>query len=343
MDIQKYLNLNPNIKIINQSSSSLLEHEKPAEELETIKNRGNFLLRQELEDKTPINTPHCIIIYHMIFIIIFLTFALIILITNSNKNFFEIKYTDCSKENKCIKSFNITKTMKQPIYLYYKLNNFYSNHIDFVKSKSYNQLRGQIVSEKKIDSSCKYMSRNREHFKTENTSEILSYKMINMEPNALMNPCGLIANSMFNDIFKLYDDKNNSIDIFDYNITLNVDKKFFRNDVGSEKTQWYNKEDDHFIVWMNMELFPNFIKKWGYIKQDLPKGQYTMIIENNWGKTQWEIEKFFVLAKGNVFGTSKFFGYILIFCCSFEILFILFICLSKYRKKKFNPEEMKWD
>ena len=164
-----------------------------------------------------------------------------------------------------------------------------------------------------------------------------------MEPNALMNPCGLIANSMFNDIFKLYDDKNNSIDIFDYNITLNADKKFFRNDVGSEKTQWYNKEDDHFIVWMNMELFPNFIKKWGYIKQDLPKGQYTMIIENNWGKTQWEIEKFFVLAKGNVFGTSKFFGYILIFCCSFEILFILFICLSKYRKKKFNPEEMKWD
>ena len=58
MDVDEYLNLNPNIKIINQSSSSLLENEKPDEELEEIKNRGNYLLRQELKDKTPINTPN---------------------------------------------------------------------------------------------------------------------------------------------------------------------------------------------------------------------------------------------------------------------------------------------
>ena len=48
MEVETYLNRNPDIKIINQSSSSILEHEKPPEELEAIKNRGNFLLRNGL-------------------------------------------------------------------------------------------------------------------------------------------------------------------------------------------------------------------------------------------------------------------------------------------------------
>ena len=74
------------------------------------------------------------------------------------------------------------------------MDNFYSNHIDYVKSKNYNQLRGEEVSKKKIDSSCKYMSRNREHFKTENLNEIVSYANIVMDPDSIMNPCGLIAN-----------------------------------------------------------------------------------------------------------------------------------------------------
>jgi hypothetical protein len=283
----------------------------------------------------------------MIFIVIFLSIAFIILFTNLKQKFLEIEYTNCpniSTNNKCVKYFTISKTIKKPIYFYYKLQNFYSNHIKFVKSKNYNQLRGEVVSEKKIDSSCKYMSRNREHFKTENESIILSYKNISMESNAIMNPCGLIANSMFNDKFELYDNKNNFIKIHDSDITLKVYKEhFFKNDKDSEKTQWYNKEDDHFIVWMNMELFPTFMKKWGYINQDLQKGEYKMIIENNWGKAQWEVKKYFVLAKGNIFGSQKIFGYVLITCSIIEILFIIIIGISKYRKKKFNPEEMKWD
>ena len=343
MDIETYLNLNPNIKIINQSSSSLLEHEKPIEEIEFLKSRGNFLLRQELEDKTPINTPNCIIVYHMILIMIFSIISIIILVTNKKKNFKEVEYTSCESDT-CQKIFNISEDLKSPIYFYYKLDNFYSNHIDYVKSKNYNQLRGEEVSEKKIDSSCKYMSRNREHFKTNNLNEIVSYTSIAMDPDSIMNPCGLIANSIFNDTFKLFDEKDKQIYIWENGITLKIDKqKFFRNNKDSEKIQWYNKEDEHFINWMNMELFPNFIKKWGYIDQDLPKGEYKMIIKNNWGKTQWDIKKYFVLAKGNPLGSENFFGYMLIICSCLEVIFIFIICLTKYKKKKFNPEEMKWD
>lgn len=345
MDVDAYLNLNPDIQIINQSSSSMLEHEKSIEDIEEIKKRGNFLLRQELEDKTPINTPKCIIIYHTIFIIIFSSISFIILFTNQSKNFIEEKYNNsCTPKSICEFNFSIPINLKSPIYFYYKLNNFYSNHIDYVKSKNYAQLRGEIVDDKTIDLSCKYMSRNKDHFKNTNESLILSYENITMDSDSIMNPCGLIADSLFNDKFKLYDINGNNINIIEQNITSEIDKeKIYKNNINSENIQWLNKEDEHFIVWMNMELFPDFIKKWGYIDQDLPKGDYKISIENNWGKPQWEVSKYFVFAKGNCFGTSKFFGYVLIACTGLQILFILIIYLSKYRKKKFNPEEMKWD
>ena len=342
MDVETYLNRNPDIKIINQSSSSLLEHEKSPEELEAIKNRGNFLLRQELEDRTPLNTPNCIIFYHLIFIIIFSSLSIVILSTNSKKSYLEREYTSCP--SKCNISFNLSENIKSPIYFYYKLENFYSNHIDYVKSKNYNQLRGEIVSEKTIDSSCKYMSRNKDYFKTKNQSEILSCDNNIMDSNSIMNPCGLIASSMFNDNFSLYDSKGNKVDIIDKEIACEMDKKKnFKNNENWKNIQWKDKEDEHFMIWMNMELFPNFIKKWGYINKNLTKGEYTMCIENKWGKQQWNVKKYFVFAKGNIFGSEKFFGYILIICSAIELLFIIIIFLNKYKQRKFNPEEMKWD
>jgi hypothetical protein len=205
-------------------------------------------------------------------------------------------------------------------------------------------LRGENVSEKKIDTSCKYMSRNKDHFKTNNQSEIKSYSDEVMEPNSLMNPCGLIADSKFNDTFGLFSSNDNNITIDINKITYEMDrKKNFKNDKNYKNTQWQDKEDEHFIVWMNMELFPNFIKKWGNIYQDLPKGEYKLIINNQWGKSQWNIKKYFILAKGNKFGTETFFGFILIISCGLEVILIIIIYISKYKKKKFNPEEMKWD
>ena len=345
MEVEEYLNLNPNIKIINQSSSSLLENEKPDEELEEIKNRGNFLLRQELKDKTPIGTPNCIIFNHIVFIIIFVTIAALILSTNSKKNFIEINYTDCVLNKKCEIEFYIDKNLVSPIYVYYKLENFYSNHIDYVKSKNYLQLRGEKISDKKIDSSCKYMSRNEDHFIDDTEDQILSYANKTMNKTSIMNPCGLIANSIFTDKFELYNiDEKKYIKIEEKEITLKIDReKNFKNNKNSENIQWLNKEDEHFMVWMNMETFPNFIKKWGYIDKDLPKGKYKIIVDNKWGKIQWDVKKYFVLAKGNKFGSENFFGYILVVCCGLEIIFIIIIYISKYKKRKFNPEEMKWE
>ena len=341
MDIEIYLNRDPNIKIINQSSFNL-ENQKSSEEIEKIKNRGNFLLRQELEDKTPLCSVCCVVIYHLVFIVLFLAISIPILISYKKNDYIEVEYTSCQKDlnNICLLNFTIEEELTKPVYVYYKLDNFYTNQIDYVKSKSYSQLRGEKVAEEDIDSSCKDMSRNKDYF---GESDCFSYTNITMKKNEILNPCGLIARSMFNDTFRLYNSKGN-IYIDENLIASEIDRKInFKNSENSEILQWKNKEDEHFMIWMNMELFPNFLKKWGKIEQNIPKGEYLLNISMNWGKKEWGVKKFFVLAKGNDFGRDKFFGYALIAGVAAEVIIIIVVSLSCLSKKQFNPEEMKWD
>lgn len=43
--------------------------------------------------------------------------------------------------------------MKNPK-LYYRLDNFYSNHRNFVKSRSYAQLRGETLKKSEVSTDC---------------------------------------------------------------------------------------------------------------------------------------------------------------------------------------------
>lgn len=67
--------------------------------------------------------------------------------------------------------------MKAPVYLYYELANFYQNHRRYVKSRSDKQLAGTFYTESSQLSDC-------DPLRTLN--------------GKLLNPCGLIANSVFN-------------------------------------------------------------------------------------------------------------------------------------------------
>lgn len=346
MDVETYLNRDPNIKIINQSSLNL-ENQKSQEEIEEIRNRGNFLLRQELEDKTPLCSVCCVVSYHLVFIVLFLSIAIPILASYDKNNYIEIEYTSCQKtdNNICYIDFSIDKNLSSPIFVYYRLDNFFTNHIDYVKSKSYGQLRGEEITDKVIDSTCKDMSRNKDHFGSSNDSLIVSFNNVTMSPNGILNPCGLIARSMFNDTFDLFTiGQKEHIDIFENDIASEIDiQKNFKNSKNSGNVQWKDKEDEHFMVWMNMELFPNFLKKWGRIERNLPAGEYNVKIKINWGKKEWGVKKYFVLAKGSQFGRDRFFAYILIAGVAAEIIVIIVVSLSCISKKQFNPEEMKWD
>lgn len=84
----------------------------------------------------------------------------------------------------CSLQFTIPHELDPPVFLYYRLTNFYQNHRRYVKSQDADQLKGDAVSSGTIGSS-------------------------NCNPLRLDDqkkpyyPCGLIANSLFNDSFAM--------------------------------------------------------------------------------------------------------------------------------------------
>lgn len=96
--------------------------------------------------------------------------------------------------------------MKQPIFVYYQLDNFYQNHRRYVKSKNYKQLMGETV-EKLSD--CDPIATN----KSLNNAGIQNYYQayadgkaapeVKLVPDGNAIPCGLIAKSVFTDSYQL--------------------------------------------------------------------------------------------------------------------------------------------
>ncbi|KDO22526.1 hypothetical protein SPRG_11708 [Saprolegnia parasitica CBS 223.65] len=94
----------------------------------------------------------------------------------------------------CILRFTLDQDMKAPIYVYYQLDNFYQNHRRYVASRSDEQLRGAQPASL---SDCEPMGSS-----PKDTPRYSS--LTNSTPDVgtwALNPCGLIANSMFNDMF----------------------------------------------------------------------------------------------------------------------------------------------
>lgn len=83
----------------------------------------------------------------------------------------------------CKIQFQIPDTLNPPVLFYYQLTNFYQNHRRYVKSYDQSQLEGNVRSNSTISSSdCDPLT-------------------IDAETGKAYYPCGLIANSLFNDTF----------------------------------------------------------------------------------------------------------------------------------------------
>lgn len=87
-----------------------------------------------------------------------------------------------SSSGSCFLQFDIPKDMPAPVYMYYKMTNFYQNHRRYVQSYSEDQLNGKAVSAHSL--------RNPEDCKPLTTDA---------KTGKPIYPCGLIANSYFND------------------------------------------------------------------------------------------------------------------------------------------------
>lgn len=97
-----------------------------------------------------------------------------------------INYHEDRKETAttiCTLQFVIPEDIGPPVLFYYRLTNFYQNHRRYVKSLDTDQLKGIAVSKDTISGgSCDPLR-------------------IDPESNKPYYPCGLVANSLFNDTF----------------------------------------------------------------------------------------------------------------------------------------------
>lgn len=177
---------------------------------------------------------------------------------------------------KCTLTFRIPEVMSPPVLLYYRIENFYQNHRRYVASFYDKQLLGDDVSVSDVDGS---------------TCDPLT---INETSHQAYYPCGLIANSVFNDTFlsptllnvptsddqgnvtsQVYEMKNTSIawesdkDLYgprsstDYDNILPPPNWQIRYPDGKYSADYPPpnlKEDEHFIVWMRTAGLPTFSK-----------------------------------------------------------------------------------
>ncbi|KAF8477291.1 LEM3/CDC50 family protein [Kalaharituber pfeilii] len=84
----------------------------------------------------------------------------------------------------CRLEFEIPNALNPPVFFYYRLTNFYQNHRRYVKSVDERQLKGEAVSLSALRG-----------------SDACSPLITDPDTDKPYYPCGLIANSLFNDTF----------------------------------------------------------------------------------------------------------------------------------------------
>jgi hypothetical protein len=285
--------------------------------------------QQKLSAWRPVPTIISTTITFIIFGIIFIIIGIIIIIFSNNIREHSTRYDlECDGIGKlCTLEMYISDDLKAPVMFYYQLSNFYQNHRRYVKSKSNAQLGGQLLASDKILSDCdpvylnKHLDRkypfeydNAYIAELESKYTVKELQQYQLDPEASANPCGLIAKSVFNDTYNLYeyDDFNRAnkraIPINSTGIAWqsDIDMKYSLNDNYKNK-MWQNTTDEHFMVWMRTSGLPNFRKLWGRIQTDLKAGKYIIEIDNNYAVSQFEGEKFFVLSTVNAFGGKNYF------------------------------------
>eukprot|EP00770_Monocercomonoides_exilis_P003218 MONOS_3197.1-p1 / transcript=MONOS_3197.1 / gene=MONOS_3197 / organism=Monocercomonoides_exilis_PA203 / gene_product=LEM3 / transcript_product=LEM3 / location=Mono_scaffold00073:63932-65222(+) / protein_length=260 / sequence_SO=supercontig / SO=protein_coding / is_pseudo=false len=213
-------------------------------------------------------------------------------------NLFEhvIRYDNVSKDRVIEIPFHVEKDVAGPVYVLYQLDHFYQNHRRFVTSRDYDQLRGKKLNDRELN---KCDPRSGENQQIKDSERI---------------PCGIAANTMFNDIFSVEylgdatkSIKNNissnaqeeirqQIEIKKDGIVWPSDKKLYKSQAGSQK----DVTSDAFIGWMKPAALPSFRKMYGIITDGLKKGDYQVNIVNNYNLTL--NEKSVVFTKHSWFG-----------------------------------------
>ncbi|KAI5676026.1 hypothetical protein M9H77_06976 [Catharanthus roseus] len=212
-----------------------------------------------------------------------------------------VAFIQSTKTDKtCLKSFIVHKKMKNPIFIYYQLDNFYQNHRRYVKSRSDKQLRSPKYED--VTKPCEPEAHN---------------------GNKPIVPCGLVAWSLFNDTY-WFSLKNKAVTVNKKDIAWDSDKEYkFGSRVYPKNFQNGSfiggghldpavplSEQEDLLVWMRTAALPTFRKLYGRIEMDLEENDnLTVAIHNNYNSYAYGGKKKLVLSTTTwIGGKNRFLG-----------------------------------
>ncbi|QBM90388.1 LEM3 (ligand-effect modulator 3) family / CDC50 family protein [Metschnikowia aff. pulcherrima] len=270
---------------------------------------------------------------------------------NSNPDFkwkFENTTEDGEVLQKCLLQFNLPHDLPAPIYMYYKLTNFYQNHRKYVSSYDLAQLGGTAVSADDVTLNCDPLT---------------------TRDGKPVYPCGLVANSVFNDTFgnpvllnaKLGSD-NETYELTQSGISWSSDRKHkfkktkYSPDDVVPPPNWaktypdgYTSENmpdlsqmEHLQNWMRTAGLPTFYKLYAQNKTaTFSSGTYELAIGMNYPVSMYGGTKSLVLTTNNVLGGRNMslgiiYFIVAVFCLVCALAFFLQYLIKPRRMGEHN-------
>ncbi len=296
-------------------------------ELERTKPEDTDFRQQRLRAWQPVLTPFWVVFTFLIVTAAFIPIGVVLLRASDSVVSVEARYDDiCGAAATCSVSVTVPEDMEAPVYLYYKLTNFFQNHRRYVMSRSDTQLAGLSGSV----SSCSPL---------EKWDEKTLY------------PCGLVASSHFTDTidgtYALPLPDGSHAPAVPFGTTLRRHDIAWSSDIGTKFKDLYPPgtplpptltrvgptgelpriSDERLMVWMRTAPLSTFKKLAGVVERDLPKGTVvTFEIDNQYSVEGFGGTKTAVLSTVSWAGSkSDFLGWAYIAtgaaCGAFALLF----------------------
>lgn len=334
-------------------------------QIKSKKPSNSAFKQQKLPAWQPILTAGTVLPTFFIIGLAFIPIGIGLLVSSNNVQEYQIEYTHCNSSTEemtcaealeankgpcqCHLFFNLTSAFRKDVFVYYGLTNYYQNHRRYVKSRDDAQLLGDL--KRKLSGDC-------EPFAEVNGSVPIA-------------PCGAIANSLFNDVIKLYlhlpSHDNKTVPLLSTDIAWPTDKNVkFRNPEPTDnlrkafqdtakppawKVPVYELDEnpsnngfqnEDLIVWMRTAALPTFRKLYRRVNHEqesfklgLPAGYYELVIDYNYPVTSFKGTKRVILSNTSwLGGKNPFLGiaYIVVGSICLVLAIVFLIIHFKFGK-----------
>lgn len=199
---------------------------------------------------------------------------------------FEYMYSsECPVGTGCVVSINVTEDLQHPVAIMYRVRGLWQNHLSIVTSRNDEQLRGSYVGFDEMVSCAPFRAIDDDP-----------------SPTQWILPCGLEANVMFNDTYRISGlhelggpgFQATGVVVRDLHTRYLTGVKWLESDEG----YLINELNLRLAVWMDTAAVWGFRRIWGMTTETgtLKSGIWEVKIESNWNSDAFDGDKSVIIA-----------------------------------------------